>query len=100
MEEKLLDEKRAFERQDKEDREEEARLRAEWEEVQEREGGLRRVPEEKKRSRVGESTIVGGVSCFYTDTTDEDGKQADFLSVGDHCVTGYYAVLHRVSCLE
>lgn len=68
-EEKLLDERRASAARDREDREEEERLRAEWEEVQERSsGGLRRIPEERKRSRVGEST-VGGVSimdCFLT----------------------------------
>jgi hypothetical protein len=65
IEEKLLDERRGFAARDKEDKLEEERLRAEWEEVQERSGGLRAIPEGKKRSKVGESTI-GGVSPGVT----------------------------------
>ncbi|KAI9639842.1 uncharacterized protein MKK02DRAFT_40169 [Dioszegia hungarica] len=72
-EEKLLDERRASAARDREDREEEERLRAEWEEVQERSsGGLRRIPEERKRSRVGESTVGG------SETTVSQGSMPSF----------------------
>ncbi len=65
-EEALLAEKRArtFERQDQEERREAARRKEEWEEVQESALG-RRVPEEMKRSRFGDST-VGGVCLSST----------------------------------
>lgn len=61
MEEKLLDERRAYAERERQDRREEAERMEEWEEAQSRASGLRRIPEERKRSVAGESTI-GGVS--------------------------------------
>lgn len=63
-EEALLEEKRkrVFDQRDREERRETERRRNEWEEVESCAlGGLRRMPEGIKRSRVGDSTI-GGVS--------------------------------------
>jgi len=65
-EEDILAEKRqaTFAERDREEKQEAARRQEEWEEVESSAlagGGLRRMPEEAKRSRIGESTI-GGVS--------------------------------------
>jgi hypothetical protein len=64
-EESLLAERtrRTFEEQDLAEEREEKRRREEWEEVETSAlgGGMRRMPADKLRSRIGEST-VGGVS--------------------------------------
>ncbi len=66
-EEALLAEKRrrVFEERDREERQEAERRKNEWEEVESSAlGGLRRMPEGIKRSRLGESTI-GGVCGIH-----------------------------------
>jgi hypothetical protein len=80
-EEALLAEKqaRAFDARDQDEKDEAARRREEWEQVESSalgERGLRRTPAEAKRSEVGDSTI-GGVSAVVRrlHQTDRDSRR-------------------------
>lgn len=77
-EESLLAERtrRTFEEQDLAEQQEEKRRRHEWEQVETSAigGGMRRMPTDKLRSRIGESTI-GGVS---RDNSAGRSIEADF----------------------
>lgn len=64
--ESLLEEKQArvFEERDREERHEAERRRHEWEEVESSAlGGLRKMPEDKKRSYWANQSTIGGVSA-------------------------------------
>ncbi|ORY34045.1 hypothetical protein BCR39DRAFT_518237 [Naematelia encephala] len=90
LEEKVLEDKRkaVFAERDREERREADRRKAEWEEVESSAlGGMRRVPEERKRSRIGESTIGGSETTVPTNiqsfaTIPESGDETESTATG------------------
>lgn len=81
-EEALLAEKtkRTFSERDRAERQEERRRREEWEVVENSAlgGGLRKMPADKKRSAIGDST-VGGVSPNSVSTPRPQGLAIEFV---------------------